>query len=72
MKRQTRLSKVTIERDTYRSQVAASLRVVDRVVETGEALIAKAEELMAHKDAEIAMANAHIEKLHELLKTSPR
>lgn len=68
MKRQTRLSKVTIERDTYRSQVAASLRVV----ETGEALIAKAEELMAHKDAEIAMANAHIEKLHELLKTSPR
>ncbi len=57
MKRQTRLSKVTSERDAYHSQVAALLRAVE-----------KADELLAQRDAELALADKHIADLYAAIE----
>lgn len=74
MKRQTRLSKVTSERDTYRAQVGELSKLVEAqaaAIVSGQVLIAKGEELMAHKDFRIALADDFIEKINHLHGYTP-
>ena len=74
MKRQTRLSKVTSERNKYLAQIAALKGLYEaalRAIESGNRCIEKADELLAHRDAELALADGHIEKLHALFGSIP-
>lgn len=64
MKRKSRLAIVTSERDAYRAQVDACLRAID----SGNRCIEKADELLAQRDAELALADEHIVNLRGIME----